>query len=90
MRSLFIAACLGATVLGACAADVRCGAKVTVEDMVARPGTGQVLIAVSHGAGKAPALIAVTSDRKARGIDLEAAPAQAGRPPASQSATLSA
>ena len=49
------------------------GAKVTVEDMVARPGTAEVYIAVSYGAAKAPALIVVTSDRHARRIDLKAA-----------------
>src|SRR5215470_2461940 len=31
------------------------GAKVTVEDMVVRPGTAEVYIAVSYGAGKIPA-----------------------------------
>jgi hypothetical protein len=49
------------------------GAKVTVEDMVVRPGTAQVYVAVSYGAAKAPALIMVTSDKKARRIDLKAA-----------------
>jgi hypothetical protein len=49
------------------------GAKVTVEDMVVRPGTAQVYVAVSYGAAKTPALIMVTSDRKARRIDLNAA-----------------
>jgi hypothetical protein len=49
------------------------GAKVTVEDMVVRPGTAQVYVAVSYGAAKTPALIMVTSDRKARRIDLKAA-----------------
>ena len=49
------------------------GARVTVEDMVVRPGTAEVYVAVSHGAAKTPALIAVTSDRKARRIDLKAA-----------------
>ena len=49
------------------------GAKVTVEDMVARPGTAEVYVAVSYGAAKTPALIAVTSDHKARRIDLKAA-----------------
>src|SRR5262245_5180787 len=49
------------------------GAKVTVEDMVARPGTGEVYIAVSYGDAKAPALIVVTGDRLARRIDLKAA-----------------
>ena len=50
------------------------GARVTVEDMVVRPGTGEVLIAVSYGPAKTPALIAVTSDKKTRRIDLKAAP----------------
>ena len=49
------------------------GAKVTVEDMVVRPGTGQVYVAVSYGAAKTPALIMVTSDKKARRVDLKAA-----------------
>lgn len=49
------------------------GAKVLVEDMVVRPGTAQVYVAVSYGAAKTPALIMVTSDKKARRIDLKAA-----------------
>src|SRR5262249_18201372 len=49
------------------------GATVTVEDMVARPGTAEVYIAVSYGAAKTPALIMVTSDGKARRVDLGAA-----------------
>jgi len=49
------------------------GARITIEDMVARPGTAEVYIAVSYGAAKTPALIRVTSDRKARRIDLKAA-----------------
>lgn len=49
------------------------GAKVTVEDMVVRPGTAQVYIAVSYGAQKTPALFFVTSDRKAHKVDLKAA-----------------
>ena len=49
------------------------GAKVTVEDMVVRPGTAEVYIAVSYGAAKAPALIVVTSDHRARRVNLEAA-----------------
>lgn len=49
------------------------GAKVTVEDMVARPGTAEVYIAVSYGRAKAPALIRVTSDRHARRLDLKQA-----------------
>jgi hypothetical protein len=49
------------------------GAKVTVEDMVARPGTAEVYVAISYGAAKAPALIAVTNDQKARRVDLKAA-----------------
>lgn len=48
------------------------GAKVTVEDMVVRPGTAQVYVAVSYGSAKTPALIMVTSDKKARRIDLKA------------------
>lgn len=49
------------------------GAKVTVEDMVVRPGTAQVYVAVSYGAARTPALIMVTSDKKARRVDLKAA-----------------
>ncbi|HEU4401504.1 MAG TPA: hypothetical protein VFT43_05310 [Candidatus Polarisedimenticolia bacterium] len=49
------------------------GAKVTVEDMVARPGTAEVYLAISYGAAKTPALIAVTNDHKARRVDLKAA-----------------
>ena len=49
------------------------GAKVTVEDMVARPGTAEVYIAVSYGRAKAPALIRVTSDGYARRLDLKQA-----------------
>ncbi|NDZ15903.1 hypothetical protein C7T35_33000 [Variovorax sp. WS11] len=49
------------------------GKKFTVEDMVARPGTGEVYIALSHGAAKTPALVVVTSDRKTRRIDLKSA-----------------
>lgn len=49
------------------------GAKVTVEDMVVRPGTAEVYVAISYGAVKTPALIVVTSDRKARRVDLKAA-----------------
>ena len=51
------------------------GARVTVEDMVARPGTAEVYVAVSYGAAKAPALIVVTGDHHARRIDLKAAKA---------------
>ena len=49
------------------------GAKVTVEDMVVRPGTAQVYVAVSYGSAKTPALIMITSDKKAHRIDLKAA-----------------
>ena len=49
------------------------GAKVTVEDMVARPGTAEVYVAISYGAAKTPALFAVTNDHKARRVDLKAA-----------------
>ena len=47
------------------------GAKVTVEDMVARPGAAEVYLAVSYGPAKAPALIRVTSDGQARRVDLK-------------------
>ena len=49
------------------------GAKVTIEDMVVRPGTAEVYIAVSYGAAKTPALFVVTSDQRARRVDLKAA-----------------
>ena len=49
------------------------GAKVTIEDMVVRPGTAEVYIAVSYGAAKTPALIVVTSDQRARRVNLKAA-----------------
>ena len=48
-------------------------AKITVEDMVARPGTAEVYVAVSYGAAKEPALFVITSDQKARRVDLKAA-----------------
>src|SRR5262245_428796 len=47
--------------------------KVTVEDMVVRPGTAEVYIAVSYGAAKMPALIVVNSDHSARRVNLNAA-----------------
>ena len=49
------------------------GARVAVEDMIARPGTGEVYVAVSYGADKTPALFVVTNDKKARRVDLKAA-----------------
>jgi hypothetical protein len=49
------------------------GARVTIEDMVVRPGTAQVYLAVSYGAAKTPALFVVTSDQRARRVNLEAA-----------------
>lgn len=49
------------------------GAKITVEDMVVRPGTAEVYVAVSFGAAKTPALFVITSDQKARRVDLKAA-----------------
>jgi hypothetical protein len=49
------------------------GAKVTIEDMVVRPGTAEVYIAVSYGAAKTPALIVVTGDHRARRVNLKAA-----------------
>lgn len=48
------------------------GAKVPVEDMVVRPGTAEVYIAVSYGAAKTPALIVVTSDQRARRVNVKA------------------
>jgi hypothetical protein len=49
------------------------GAKIIVEDMVVRPGTAEVYVAISYGAAKEPALFVVTSDQKARRVDLKAA-----------------
>jgi hypothetical protein len=49
------------------------GARFTVEDMVARPGTAEVYVALSVGAAKTPALVVVTNDRKVRRVDLKAA-----------------
>ena len=49
------------------------GARLSVEDMVVRPGTAEVYIAISYGAEKTPALLVVTSDRKVRRIDLKGA-----------------
>jgi hypothetical protein len=49
------------------------GARITVEDMVARAGTAEVYMAVSYGAARLPALFVVTSDHKARRINLKAA-----------------
>lgn len=48
------------------------GAKITVEDMVVRPGTGEVYVAISYGEEKTPVLFVVTSDKKARRVDLKA------------------
>ena len=44
--------------------------KVKVEDMAARPGSGEVYLAVSVGANKTPAVVAVTSDQKVRKLNL--------------------
>jgi hypothetical protein len=49
------------------------GARVTVQDMAVRPGTGEVYVAVSTGSARTPALFAVTSGGKARRVDLKAA-----------------
>lgn len=49
------------------------GAKITVEDMVARPGTAEVYVAISYGAAKEPALFVIASDQKAHRVDLKAA-----------------
>jgi hypothetical protein len=46
------------------------GAKVTVEDMVVRPGTAEVYIAISYGPEKTPALFVVTSDKNVRQVNL--------------------
>ncbi|MGX5804929.1 hypothetical protein ACWGS9_27295 [Bradyrhizobium sp. Arg314] len=44
--------------------------KLTVEDMAARPDSGEVYLAVSVGADKTPAIVAVTSDQTVRKLDL--------------------
>jgi len=49
------------------------GAKITVEDMIARPGAEEVYVAVSYGVGKSPALFRVTSDQKVHRVDLKSA-----------------
>jgi len=49
------------------------GARVAVQDMAVRPGTGEIYVAVSTGPARTPALFAVTSDGKARRVDLKAA-----------------
>jgi hypothetical protein len=49
------------------------GGRITVQDMAVRPGTGEVYVAVSAGPARTPALFAVTSDGKARRVDLRAA-----------------
>jgi hypothetical protein len=49
------------------------GARVSIEDMVVRPGTAEAYIGVSYGAAKTPALIVVTSDQRARRVNLKAA-----------------
>jgi len=49
------------------------GARVAVQDMAVRPGTGEVYVAVSTGPARTPALFALTSDGKARRVDLKAA-----------------
>jgi hypothetical protein len=46
------------------------GGKVKVEDMVVRPGSGEVYLAVSIGPSKAPAVVAVTADQKVRKLNL--------------------
>ena len=43
--------------------------------MVVRPGTAEVYVAISYGAAKTPALLLVTSDHRARRVDLKAAKA---------------
>lgn len=46
------------------------GGKVMVEDMVVRPGSGEVYLAVSTGAGKTPAVVMVTSDQAVHKLNL--------------------
>lgn len=47
--------------------------KLSVEDMAVRPGSGEVYLAVSVGAAKAPALVVVTGDQQMRRVDLNKA-----------------
>jgi hypothetical protein len=47
--------------------------KLTIEDMAARPGTGEVYLAVSIGAAKTPAVVVVTSDQVVRRVNLKTA-----------------
>ena len=48
-------------------------ARLTVTDMVVRPGTGQAYVAVEYGPARLPALFVVTADGAARRVDLAAA-----------------
>ena len=45
--------------------------KISIEDMAARPGTGEVYLGLSVGASKSPAVVVVTSDQKVRRLDLK-------------------
>jgi hypothetical protein len=49
------------------------GARIAVQDMAVRTGTAEVYVAVSVGSARTPALFAVTSDGKARRVDLKTA-----------------
>jgi len=50
---------------------------VTLEDMVARPGTGETYVAVSLGTAKTPALVSVTAAGAVRRVDLKSTPSTA-------------
>ena len=45
--------------------------KISIEDMAARPGTGEVYLGLSVGASKAPVVVTVTSDKSVRRLDLK-------------------
>ena len=47
------------------------GTRPKVVDMAVRPGTGEAYVAVEYGAARTPAIFAVSSDGRARRIDLK-------------------
>jgi hypothetical protein len=51
------------------------GVPVVIDDMAARPGTGQVYVAFDYGAARTPALAQVLPDGSVRRVDLRAAAA---------------
>lgn len=59
--------------------------EVVLEDLAARPGTGEVYVAASVGARRTPAIVIVTPDGRVRRLDLAALPSTAAaleKPPA--------